>query len=450
MAEAKPLLIPKFGQTVEEAKIVKWHKKEGDAISKGEIVFEIETDKAVLESESFIDGTLLKIVVKEGATAPVQTPAAFIGTKGDTIPKVVAPIAAPKAQPKAEAPKKDAPSSATPSAPAPAIMAAPVAPPPTAVPSAPRKITASPRARKLAKDKVITLEGVTGSGPNGRIVEEDVKAYLTAQNYKSVRITPTAKKLAQKEKLNILAINGTGANGKIGIEDVKGAVLERPQAMNKMRQIIAQRLTQSFTTTPHFYVAVEVDMTDLFAYRAKLKAEGARYSVTDFIMESVIMSLKEFETVNSSTDGRNVWWHSKVQLGLAVSVQNGLVVPVIRNAEDLSLDELHDEAASLAKKAREGKLTPDEMQGGTFTISNMGMMGVNDFNAIINPGEAAILAVSSTVKKPVVIDGEIKVRSIMNIRASVDHRIVDGATGAQFVNAIKSKLEDIELWKSLT
>jgi pyruvate dehydrogenase E2 component (dihydrolipoamide acetyltransferase) len=449
MAEAKPLLIPKFGQTVEEAKIVKWHKKEGDKIAKGEIVFEIETDKAVLESESFIDGTLLKIVVKEGSTAPVQTPAAFIGDKGDTIPKVTAP---PPSAPKADAPSATAASitkgstAATPSAPSP-VSATPA---PAPVASAPRRLTASPRAKKLAKDKVISLDGITGSGPNGRILENDVKAYLDAHNYKSIRITPTAKNLAKKEKLNILSIAGTGVNGKIGLEDVKNAVLEKPQAMNKMRQIIAQRLTQSFTTTPHFYVAVEVDMTDLLAYRAALKASGAKYSVTDFIMQAVILSLKEHDVVNSSTDGLNVSWHSKVQLGLAVSVKNGLVVPVIRNAEDLSMEELHDAAADLAKKAREGKLTPDEMQGGTFTISNMGMLNVHDFNAIINPGEAAILAVSSTMQKPVVMNGEVKVRSIMNIRASVDHRIVDGATGAEFVNAIKSKLEDIELWKRLT
>ena len=448
MADAKPLLIPKFGQTVEEAKIVKWHKKEGDKITQGEVVFEIETDKAVLESESFIDGTLLKIVVKEGATAPVQTPAAFVGAKGDTIPKITAPApAAPKSEAPAAAPVKAA--VAAPSAGAP-VVAAPVAVATAPVSAAPRRLTASPRAKKLAKDKVIAIDGIGGSGPNGRILEADVVAYLAAQNYKAIRISPSAKNLAKNEMLNILSIAGTGVKGKIGVEDVKNAVLEKPQVMNKMRQIIAQRLTQSFTTTPHFYVAVEVDMTDLLAYRAELKAAGAKYTVTDFIMEAVILSLKEHDVVNSSTDGSSVSWHSKVQLGLAVSVENGLVVPVIRNSEDLSMEELHDAAAELAKKARDGKLTPDEMQGGTFTISNMGMMNVNDFNAIINPGEAAILAVSSTVQKPAVVDGEIKVRSIMNIRASVDHRIVDGATGAEFVNAIKSKLEDIELWKRLT
>ena len=165
-------------------------------------------------------------------------------------------------------------------------------------------------------------------------------------------------------------------------------------------------------------------------------------------MEAIILTLKEFDVVNSSTDGVNVWWHSKVNLGLAVSIENGLVVPVIRNAEDLTMSELHDVASELATKAREGKLTPDEMTGGTFTISNMGMLGVNDFNAIINPGEAAILAVASTKDKPVARDGKVLVRSMMNLRLSVDHRIVDGAVGAAFVNSVKDKLEDLELWKS--
>lgn len=453
MAEAKPILMPKFGQTVEEATIVKWHKAVGDEISKGDILFEIETDKAVLESESFVEGTLLKVIVAEGDTAPVQTPVAFVGAEGDDIPEVAAAATAPKPQaekPAAAAPKAAAPAT-TPAA-APAAASAPPVPaaqPAPAAPAVPTRKAISPRAKSLARKKVIKTDAITGTGPNGRVVEKDVIAYLEASDYGSIHISPAAKNLAEKEGLDIIEVRNRSGVSRLKINDIRQAVLEKPKPMSKMRQVIAQRLTQSFRDVPHFYVATDIDMTDLLVYRKQLKESGMAFTVTDFIMEAVILTLKEFDVVNSSTDGANVWWHSKVQLGLAVSIENGLVVPVIRNAEDLTMTELHDIAAELAKKAREGKLTPDEMQGGTFTISNMGMLGVNDFNAIINPGEGAILAVASTKEKPVARDGQVVIRSIMNVRLSVDHRIVDGAVGAAFVNSLKDKLEDVELWKSM-
>jgi len=217
-----------------------------------------------------------------------------------------------------------------------------------------------------------------------------------------------------------------------------------------MRQVIAQRLTQSIVTQPHFYCTVSADMTDLIAYRNQLKAAGAPYTVTDFIAQAVVLCLQEFPVVNSSTDGKNTRWHGHVNLGLAVSIEGGLVVPVIRNAEQLTLMEICTTAKQLADKARAGKLTPDEMSGGTFTISNMGMMNVENFHAIINTGEGAILAVASTMKQPVVRDDKIVIRQIMKMTISVDHRLIDGALGAQFVNAVKAKLEDLELWKRLT
>jgi pyruvate dehydrogenase E2 component (dihydrolipoamide acetyltransferase) len=220
--------------------------------------------------------------------------------------------------------------------------------------------------------------------------------------------------------------------------------------MSKMRQTIAQRLTQSFTTQPHFYVTVSVDMTDLIAYRNQLKAAGAPYTITDFIAQAVVQCLQEFPVVNSSTDGKSTRWHSHVNLGLAVSIEGGLVVPVLHHAEELTMLEICNLSKQLADKARAGKLTPDEMTGGTFTITNMGMLNVDSFHAILNTGEGAILAVASTVKKPVVRNDQGVIRSMMNLTLSVDHRLVDGALGAQFVNAVKAKLEDMELWKRLT
>jgi pyruvate dehydrogenase E2 component (dihydrolipoamide acetyltransferase) len=380
----------------------------------------------------------------------VNTPVAYIGKPGEVLPASAAP----------KAPSVPVAASKAPD-PAPvAVTAAPVATTPVAVPAAPRpavpvprvdkRLLISPRAKALASAKVIDPSPIHGTGPNGRITSKDVRAYLATMNYDQLRISPGARTLATKESIDLLKVKGTGMEGRIMVHDVERAVAEKPKTMSKMRQVIARRLTESFTGTPHFYVTVSADMTGLLAYRKELKAQGTDYTVTDFILEAVILSLKEFPAVNSSTDGVTTRWRGSVDLGMAVSLDEGLVVPVIRNAEDLSLSELHDTVKVLAVRAREGKLLPDQMTGSSFTVSNMGMLGVNNFNAIINPGEAAILAVASTIEQPVVRNGAVVVRSIMQMTLSADHRIVDGAMGANFVNAIKNKLEDVELWKRLT
>jgi pyruvate dehydrogenase E2 component (dihydrolipoamide acetyltransferase) len=445
--------MPKPGQFTEECTIVKWLKKEGDAVAKGDILFEIETDKANMEVESFFEGTLLKILTPEGGTVPVQAVVAWVGQKGEAIPATPpppAPAAKPAAAPDGSVQKSEV--SAPKAAPVAAPQAAPQAAiqrPQAAQPTAPRKLKISPRAKALAERSVIHPAPIRGTGPGGRIVEKDVLAYLDAKGYAQLKITPTAKDLAAKEQLDLLTLRGTGEAGKITVADIQRAVAEKPKAMSKMRQVIAQRLTQSFTSTPHFFVTVAVDMTNLVAYRATLKAKKLPYSVTDFIAMAVTLTLKEFPAVNSSTDGKSIWWHSKVNLGLAVSLESGLVVPVIRNADDLTLLELHDRSAALVEKARNGKLLPDEMSGSTFTISNMGMLNVENFTAIINPGEAAILAVASTTPQPVVRDDKVVIRQMMKITLSSDHQLIDGAQAAHFVNALKAKLENVELWKTL-
>ncbi len=459
---AQPVLLPKLGQTVEEASIVKWHKSVGDTVKQGDVLFEIETDKAVLEAESFFDGTLLKIFVKEGETVPVSSVVAYIGEKGEKVPdappapeKAPAPKPEPAKQeekpaaPKAEkkpAPEKPAPAPAAPvQAPVPTT---PVLPP--VVPAAEERIFISPRARALAKTKCINFKGIAGSGPNGRITVKDVELYLENSGYNNLRISPAAKRLAAKNNIDLLTVRGTGISGRIMVHDVQRAIKAQPQKMSKMRQIIASRLTASFRDIPHFYVTVSVDMTELLDYRKELKEQGKAYKVTDFILESAILSLEEFPAMNSTTDGVTVRWNESVNLGLAIGLDSGLVVAAIRDAQDLTLRELSDTAAELGAKARSGKLMPDEMTGSTFTISNMGMLGVESFGAIINPGEGGILAVASTIPTPVVRDGKVVVRQIMKITLSADHRVVDGTTGAAFVNAIKDKLEDVELWKHLT
>jgi pyruvate dehydrogenase E2 component (dihydrolipoamide acetyltransferase) len=445
---ATPIIMPKFGQMTEDSAIVEWLKKEGDKVAKGDILFTVETDKSVMDVESFEAGTLLKIVVKPGVSVPVQSTVGFLGQPGEAIPEVAAPVPAP-------APKPQAGGRAVPSAPAAPLPGA-VAPslpslqPSSPPPPQPSLFRISPRAVALARDCVIDPARIRGSGPSGRVVEKDVRAYLEAKNYSQLRISPAAKQLAAKEKLDVLAIQGTGDSGRINVADVQRALAEKPKPMSKMRQIIAQRLAQSVVTAPHFFVTVEVDMTDLVKFRAQLKEKGAPYTVTDFISQAVVLTLKEFPEVNSATDGKTTRWNSRVHLGVAVSLEQGLVVPVVRNADELTLAELNARSKELADKARTGKLAPDEMTGSTFTISNMGMLDVENFTAIINPGESAILAVSSTLKKPVVRDDKVVVRSIMKMTLSSDHRIIDGAMAARFVNAVKQKLEDPELWKLLT
>jgi len=454
---ATPIIMPKFGQMTEESAIVEWLKKEGDKVDKGDILFTVETDKSVMEVESFEAGTLIKIVVPPKVNVPVQSTVGFLGNPGEPIPAVTTPAPAPKKVEEVGRAVPSAPQTTTP--PRTAGTAVPTSPPvvatpapqlPTANSNLPKLFRISPRAAALAKDCVIDATRIKGTGPEGRIVEKDVRNYLQQHGYDKLKISPAAKQRAAQEKLDILSITGTGDGGRIGMADIDRALAERPRTMSKMRQIIAQRLTQSVVTAPHFFVTVEVDMSDLVKFRAELKAKGAPFTVTDFISEAVVLTLKEFPDVNSSTDGKTIRWNSKVHLGIAVSLEQGLVVPVIRNADDLTLGELNQRTKELAEKARSGKLAPDEMTGSTFTISNMGMLDVENFTAIINTGEAGILAVSSTVKKAVVRDDKIVVRSMMKITLSSDHRIVDGAMAAKFANAIKQKLEDIELWKRLT
>jgi pyruvate dehydrogenase E2 component (dihydrolipoamide acetyltransferase) len=460
----RPITMPKLGQSEEVGTLVRWRKRVGDTVAKGDILFEIETDKAVLEAESFFEGTLLKIVVQEGTTVPINTTVGFVGDPGEAIPETAAPAPEPgRAEPPSVSIEALRPPAASPARGMPearlerpvsrvrhvgAVREPPLHPAPGVI-AAPEVFRISPRAAKLARESAINPSPIVGTGPYGRIVERDVKNYLESKGYYQLRVTPAAKRLAAKENIDILTLKGENGPQRITVALVQRAIAEKPQPMSRMRQVIAARLTESFTTTPHFFVTVAVDMTELVNFRSELKAQGASYTLTDFILKAVALSLVEFPIVNSSTDGKNVRWHSKVHLGLAVNLEQGLVVPVIRNADALSLAELHECATALVAKARAGKLTPDEMGGSTFTISNMGMLDIENFTAIINPGESAILAVSSTLKQPAVKDDQIVVRDTMKMTLSSDHRIIDGATAAKFANAIKQKLEEISLWKRL-
>lgn len=456
---ATKIPIPKLGQSEETVTIDSWRVKEGDKIKKGDVLFEVETDKAVLEVESQFEGTLLKIIVPAGKPMPVMAIAAIIGEPGEALPAIdeapAAPIAAPAANKPAAPVAASAPAAAAPvqtsggnaQKQSERFEPAKTTTSSVATPPAVYKPNPSPRARKFAENYLIDLSRVPGTGGDvGRVTEKDVKNYLATSGYNDKKITPTAFNLAQIEKLSLVDLEGTGEAGRITMSDVKDAVAEKPQEMSTMRKVIAQRLSLSKQTIPHFYVTVSIDMTDILSLRKKLKDDGLNFSVNVFIVKAVAATLKEFPLVNAESDGKVIRRKSKINVGVAVSIDNGLVVPVVKNADRKAMDEIHAEVAELAEKARKGKLSIDEMKGGSFTISNMGMMNVESFGAIINPGEAAILAVASTVPSAVVKDGQIVVRDMMKVTLSADHRIVDGSMAAEFVNAVKAKLENMEFW----
>ena len=432
---AKRVIMPKLGQTVEESTIVQWLKKEGEEVHRGDILLEIETDKANMEVESFVEGTLLKILRSEGETVPVMEVISYVGEPGEPVPEAASPTGTARPE-RSEVPSRvNRPAvsrqktEARPSEPGVPSVLKPVPVVTQHLPEATEAVASifriSPRAAKLARDCVIDPRRIQGSGPAGRIIERDVTEYLQEKGYDRIRITPAAKRLAAQHGLDLLSVHPDGNRARITTSDIRSVLSEQPRPLPRIRQVIAERLTHSFTTTPHFYVTVSVDVSDLLELRSRLKGEGREFTLTDLISKSAALTLREFPMVNSSTtDGKLVSRHSGIHLGLAVSVEEGLLVPVIHDADRLALDVLHEQADDLASRARAGKLMPDEMTGSTFTISNMGMLDVENFAAIINPGESAILAVSSVTKTPVVREDRVVVRSIMKMTLSVDHRII--------------------------
>jgi pyruvate dehydrogenase E2 component (dihydrolipoamide acetyltransferase) len=417
---AHPILMPKPGQMTEECVLVAWLKNEGDVVKKGDVLFEIETDKSNMDVEAFEEGVLLKQVVAVGQTVPVNAVCAYVGEPGEAIPET-APAAAV----------------ATP-VPA-AVSAAPAA---TVVAAAPSvsggdtRLRISPRASRLAADSGLDPRTITGTGPEGRITERDVKAAVAAP--------PPAFAAPAAAAAPPTQTPAPAPAQAVYVADPDDAA---PRPMTRMRRVIAERLTLSATTVPQFTVTVAVDMTRLLSVRTELKASGNALTVTDFIVSAAAQTLAEFPDVNSRTDGVSIWPRRRVHVGLAVSLPDGLVVPVIRDADRRSLVELHKRAAELAEGARNGTLTPDDMTGGTFTISNLGMFGVDEFSAIINPGESTILAVSSIVPTPIVVGDGIGIRQLMKLTLTADHRLVDGELAARFLNALRRRLQDADAFR---
>jgi pyruvate dehydrogenase E2 component (dihydrolipoamide acetyltransferase) len=419
--------MPKLSDTMTVGTLVKWLKQEGDTVKSGDMLAEVETDKATMELESFFDGTLLKIFAPGGSQVALGAPLCAIGKPGEKVdaPAAAAPAAA--AQAPAAAPAAAAPAAAPAPAPAPAAPAPAANPAPQpAAPSAPAatgRVKISPLAKKLADEKKVDVSRVTGSGPGGRIVRADIEA--------AIKNPPAAKSAASS------SIGGLAGKGPIQDEKVV--------QVSNMRGAIARRLLESKTQIPHFYVEIEIDAGPLLALREQLNTglekEGVKLSVNDFILKGSAEALRRVPQVNGSWEGTQIRYFGAAHVSFAVAIDDGLITPVIRDTHLKSVFQVSTEAKALGKLAKEKKLKPDQFTGGTFCVSNLGMMGIPKFSAIINPPNAAILAVGTTVKKPVVKNDQIVIGQTMTLTLSCDHRVVDGAVGAQYLAALKTLLE---------
>lgn len=408
---AKDILMPLLSPSMTEGTLVKWIKKEGDTVKSGDIIAEVETDKATMDLEAFDSGILRKILISEGTRVPVQSRIGIIGTKDEKIDESAPaqapskPAAAP-AKEEASAKKEDAKASVATSA---------------ASSLSTGRVKASPLAKKVAQEKGVNIATLTGTGPGGRVVKKDV---LGASS------------------------NGYAPSGGSSIYPRGPVAKEGVQKLTNMRSVIAKRLLESKTQIPHFYLEIEVDAKPLLDLRAQLNDSlgklkpPVKLSLNDFVLKASAEAVRRVPAVNASFEGDAIRQFGDVQLSFAVAIPDGLITPIIREAQNKSLIQISAEAKSLAGKAKEGKLKPEEFQGGTFTVSNLGMLGIDRFSAIINPPQAAILAIGNIVKKAVVgPNDEIVVGHRQSITLSCDHRVVDGAVGAAYLKELRELIE---------
>ena len=415
---AEIVKMPKLSDTMTEGVVAEWHKKVGDAVKEGELLAEIETDKATMEFESFQEGVLLYIGVEKGKAAPVDSILAILGKKGEDIQPLLdqekAGATAPK---KEEAPQKEEPvkKEAAP-APAPAPVAAKPAPAPAAVGvhNDNGRLKVSPLAKKLAAEKGISINHLQGTGEGGRVVKRDIDHYHPA---------PSAASYAPVQ-----------ATGEPYSEE----------SVSQMRKIIAQRLAESKFSAPHFYLTIEIDMDNAIKARKAVNDAIApqKISFNDMVIKAVSIALKKHPKVNSSWLGDKIRYNNHVNIGVAVAVEEGLLVPVVRNADLKPMAQISEEVRSFADRAKNKKLQPEDWAGNTFTISNLGMFGIEEFTAIINPPDACILAVGGIIEQPVVKNGQVVPGNRMKVTLSCDHRVVDGAVGSAFLQTFKNFLEN--------
>ena len=431
--------MPKLSDTMTEGTLVAWKKKKGDKVSAGEVIAEIETDKATMEWESPEDGTLTEIYVEEGGKVNVGDKIAFIGEEGEEAPKKEEKPKEPKAEekkekkPQAET-EKPAPAKAK-ETPAPQEKKKPIETPTSATeakkPAEPSteeaRVKASPVARRIAAELGVDLTSVKGTGPEGRVTESDVRA-------------------AAKSKIDVPQKTPTAAKPSApSVEPAEGA---RRIQLSGMRKGIAERLVQSLGPVPHFYLTIEINAAPLMAAREELKSAGegadaAKITVNDFVLKAAVQAAVKVPRVNASFDGDAIVQYANVDLGIAVAIEDGLLTPVIRAAQNKSLREISEAVKDLANRARNKRMKPEEFHGGSFTVSNLGGMGIDSFSAVINPPQGFILAVGKVNKIPVVDDcDQIMVGQRMSITMSCDHRVIDGALGAEYLKELRHFLEN--------
>jgi pyruvate dehydrogenase E2 component (dihydrolipoamide acetyltransferase) len=481
--------MPKLSDTMEEGTINVWRKTEGEAIERGDILVEIETDKADMEFEAYMSGTLAKILVRAGETVPVGTPiavvrlprdseedlAAFLAARGSHAP-AAPPVAARAAAPAAA--RATAPAPAPPAAPeaarakpAPAAVQAPppVAPVPALVPTSripfflpdPDRVRATPRARALARERGVDLSEIAGSGPDGAVRAADVERWLEALEEVEpplagdVPITPVAARIADEMGIDVQRLKGTGPGGRITKRDLRAFLDARERGetdreaglfgdalkLSQKRKALIRNMVKSKQEAPHFYIGMEVDVEPLRTLRERLKADGKGITWTHLILKACALALERFPDVNATFRDDRIVRFTPVNVAVAVDVQGELVAPVVRDCQGRGIEELAAEADALIAKAREKKLAPEDYADGTFTISNLGMLGVDHFYAIITPPQSSVLSVSAMRRVPVAEGDQIRVGYRMDFGLACDHRVLDGAKAAEFLGEIRKLLE---------
>ena len=410
---AEIVRMPRLSDTMTEGTVAKWHKKVGDPISEGDLLAEIETDKATMEFESFQEGVLLHIGVQEASTAPVDCILAILGEEGEDVSAVIEADAAPVIEEKVEEPKqvKKETSDKVDSIETPKVSSPVVESSPSVVvfkSTSNGRVKASPLAKRLAKEKGVDISLIPGSGEGGRVVKRDVDNYQSGV----VRMGLTEERYSE-------------------------------EPVSQMRKTIARRLSESKFTAPHFYLSISVNMDNAILSRKAINAKlGHKISFNDIIVKASAMSLREHPTVNSSWRGDVIRRNEHVNVGVAVAVEEGLLVPVVRYTDTKTLSEISKEVKVFAQGAKEKKLQPSDWEGSTFTISNLGMFGIDEFTAIINTPDACILAVGGIQQVPIVKEGQIVPGNVMKLTLSCDHRVVDGASGAAFLQSLKAYIEN--------
>ena len=433
---AKVVVMPKLGLTMTEGTLSAWKKSVGDAVSEGEALFDVETDKLTNTIEASASGVLLQILVEEGSTVPCLEPVGIIGQAGEDVSGLIAAKAAPS---------PEAPAAPAASAAAPAVER-----------KAGERVIASPAAKRLAKEKGVDLTLVTGTGPNGRITEDDVRNYMAApaapaaEEAAKTKASPLAAAVAADLGIDLDKI---GAKDRVLAEDIlrylestreKAEETQREELvpMDGMRKAIAKNMLNSHMTSPTVTANLSVDMSAMKAYRAQLKAKDIKVSYTDLLVKFVAKALTEYPLLNCSVEDNKIRYKRYVSMGVAVALDNGLVVPNVTDADKKSLTEISKEIKELARLAREGGLPMEKLRGGTFTITNLGMYGIESFTPIINQPEVAILGVTTMEDRAVVRKGELVIRPMMTLSLTFDHRVVHGSVAAEFLQRVKTLMEN--------